>query len=75
LIVISIEGLGFDSQHVIREDVAKAPRMSFQEIHSKAQSLGDKQRESHRMLTRQRQVLDPAKIPGISTVPGITHGT
>ena len=52
LIATYIEGLGHASHHVIREDVALNPRMTFQEIRMKAQSLGDTQRETHRIMTR-----------------------
>lgn len=61
LMAAYIDGLSSYSQHVVRDDVARNPRMSFQDVRMRAQSLGDTARETHRIHNRFRTNLPPVK--------------
>jgi len=54
LMAIYIDGLLSYSQHVVRDDVSKNPRMTFQDVRMRAQSLGDTARETQRQHSRLR---------------------
>lgn len=63
LMAIYIDGLSSYSQHVVRDEVSRNPRISFQDVRMRAQSLGDTARETHRHYTRVRNNLIPERTP------------